>query len=598
MATASDSKSGKRKRVVLSIDQKIEVLKLIDKGTSYTIIMEKFGIGRSTVANIKKKRSSLMDFRRQMKEMGTVRTVKTMKLSEDPKLDQAVLVWFKQKRAEGIPISGGLLCEKAVELSKILRPESNFKASSGWRWRFCQRHGIRELSLQGEKLDANTDAAKKFVPEFKEVCEKRNLSLNKIFNCDETGLNFRLLPQSTLASSFEKSAAGRKKSKERVTLNVCSNATGTIKLPIHLIGKAKKPRCFKGQNMDLLPVKYSGQTNAWMTSELFHSWFHDDFVPTVRKELVAMKEEPKAVLVLDNCSAHPEACELVSADRNIFAHFLPANVTSLIQPMDQGVLQAIKMRYKKKLLRKLIIGDDLGESIVDIIKSVTMKTVTEFVAEAWREIQPITLRRSWQKIIAMEKPKAPSASGIQAPTTSELPSVLEDALQEGDEPVTESTSPQFVTTGSKGYALWRGIRIRIQRQQTEELPRSDCVEDAQEFQCLFQELGLNIDLGEISDWLSSDLRDTGCETLTDEEICDMVSKPEVEDEDDSEDKEEQLVCPVSHSQAASMFDKCMAWLEHQPEASAYNTSVLRELRTLASEKRLNSLKQYNITDFF
>ncbi len=41
MATASDSKSGKRKRVVLSIDQKIEVLKLIDKGTSYTVIMEK-----------------------------------------------------------------------------------------------------------------------------------------------------------------------------------------------------------------------------------------------------------------------------------------------------------------------------------------------------------------------------------------------------------------------------------------------------------------------------------------------------------------------------------------------------------------------------
>ncbi len=63
-------------------------------------------------------------------------------------------------------------------------------------------------------------------------------------------------------------------------------------------------------------------------------------------------------------------------------------------------------------------------------------------------------------------------------------------------------------------------------------------------------------------------------------------------------KKSNWYAPVSHSQAASMFDKCMAWLEHQPEASAYNTSVLRELRTLASEKRLNSLKQYNITDFF
>ena len=44
MATASGSKSSKRKRVVLSIDDKIEVLKLIDNGTSYTVIMEKYGI--------------------------------------------------------------------------------------------------------------------------------------------------------------------------------------------------------------------------------------------------------------------------------------------------------------------------------------------------------------------------------------------------------------------------------------------------------------------------------------------------------------------------------------------------------------------------
>lgn len=72
----------------------------------------------------------------------------------------------------------------------------------------------------------------------------------------------------------------------------------------------------------------------------------------------------------------------MSVDGNIFAHYLPANVTSLIQPMNEGVLQAIKMTYKK-VLRKLINGGDLGKSIVDIIKSVTMKTVIEFVAEVW-----------------------------------------------------------------------------------------------------------------------------------------------------------------------------------------------------------------------
>ena len=58
---------------------------------------------------------------------------------------------------------------------------------------------------------------------------------------------------------------------ERVTLNVCSIASGSIKVPVLVIGKAKKPRCFKGTNMDSLPVKYCGQTNARMTCDLFRT---------------------------------------------------------------------------------------------------------------------------------------------------------------------------------------------------------------------------------------------------------------------------------------------------------------------------------------
>ena len=68
-------------------------------------------------------------------------------------------------------------------------------------------------------------------------------------------------------------------------------------------------------------------------------------------------------MLLDNCSAHPNDDELVSADGKIIAKFLPANVTSLIQPMDQGVLVAIKRRYKRKLLEELVLEDGNGRTI-------------------------------------------------------------------------------------------------------------------------------------------------------------------------------------------------------------------------------------------
>ena len=83
----------------------------------------------------------------------------------------------------------------------------------------------------------------------------------------------------------------------------------------------------------------------------------------------------------------------------ITTQFLPANVTSLIQPMDQGVIQAPKLRCRKKLLRKLLIEDDMGVNIVDFVKSIHMLQVSHLVAEAWEEIPQSTFRKSWQKIL-------------------------------------------------------------------------------------------------------------------------------------------------------------------------------------------------------
>jgi len=104
--------------------------------------------------------------------------------------------------------------------------------------------------------------------------------------------------------------------------------------------------------MELLPVEYCGQKSAWMSSEIFHASFQNSFIPTVRNELSSLGLEPKAILVLDNCPAHPNEEDLISDDGKITTLYLPPNVNSLIQPMDQGVLLALKRRYKKKLLQR------------------------------------------------------------------------------------------------------------------------------------------------------------------------------------------------------------------------------------------------------
>ena len=65
MATPGTSSTGtkiKRKRVVLSIRDKLEIIALLDQSISYTVICERFGIGKSTVGDIKKNKEKIISF--------------------------------------------------------------------------------------------------------------------------------------------------------------------------------------------------------------------------------------------------------------------------------------------------------------------------------------------------------------------------------------------------------------------------------------------------------------------------------------------------------------------------------------------------------
>ena len=57
-----------------------------------------------------------------------------------------------------------------------------------------------------------------------------------------------------------------------------------------------------------------------MTANLFRDWFHHQFVPHVRSKLTSLGEEPTTLLILDNCSAHPDD-ELIFDDGAILIKF-------------------------------------------------------------------------------------------------------------------------------------------------------------------------------------------------------------------------------------------------------------------------------------
>lgn len=51
-----------RKYATLTLDQKIKIIKLIKNSQNYGMIVEKYGIGKSTVGGIKKYKEKIMKF--------------------------------------------------------------------------------------------------------------------------------------------------------------------------------------------------------------------------------------------------------------------------------------------------------------------------------------------------------------------------------------------------------------------------------------------------------------------------------------------------------------------------------------------------------
>ncbi len=104
----------------------------------------------------------------------------------------------------------------------------------------------KSIRLHGEAAgEIDHQQIKERMDEIRQDLEKYDPE--NIYNWDETGLYFKLIPHSTYTAPNEERRQVRgtksQKEKDRVTLITCTNATGTHKIPLAMIGKAKVAVC-------------------------------------------------------------------------------------------------------------------------------------------------------------------------------------------------------------------------------------------------------------------------------------------------------------------------------------------------------------------
>ncbi|XP_057303197.1 tigger transposable element-derived protein 6-like [Hydractinia symbiolongicarpus] len=387
MAMSKQQLAGKLAKKTLSLDDKIKFLDFAKKNPELGCrkLADIYKIGKTAAANILRDEKKI----REQHEIFREKTKKRNRHGKYHKINEILFEWYKRCCASNIYPNGVMLKEEALEIKEKLQNSDfdNFSASDGWLDRWKTTYSVKERRIVGEAGDVSTETVTSWMERIKELVE--GYSLENIWNMDESGCFFKALPAKGLVEKG-KQAKGGKKSKLRLTVAFFVNAAGEkIDQPV-VIWKSKVPRCFKKLKDPSRPanVHYFSNPKSWMTSQVMETVL-------ARFNRKLLFEDRKVILFLDNATCYPES--MIGQFSQIKIIFLPKNTTSRLQPLDAGIIQNFKVKYRKRLVKYVLARIQENKSATEIIKSVDILMAIQWVQDAWKEVTNLTIKNCLEK---------------------------------------------------------------------------------------------------------------------------------------------------------------------------------------------------------
>ena len=309
-----------------------------------------------------------------------------------------------------ISLSDEILLSKAQVLGEKLKIE-DFGYSQGWLNNFKKRFNIKLRKLCGESKEVDEF----YVQEERRKLQKdlEGVDQENIFNFDETALFYQAQPTRTFSSV---PMNGTKISKQRVTIGLCCNFTGTYKCTPVLINKSKKPKSFKyGFNPNMY-VEYYYNKKAWMTQELFTK-----FIQKLDNEM--KKQKRKIILLLDNSRTHM----IKYVPSNITIKFFGPNLTSHLQPLDSGIIMNFKLKYRKLLMEYYLHQMDNKDKF-EKLELINIKDAIRFIRTAWNQVSVSTINNCFNHVQILKKSSNTILNELSNTISSELSNTISSEL--------------------------------------------------------------------------------------------------------------------------------------------------------------------------
>lgn len=119
-----------------------------------------------------------------------------------------------------------------------------------------------------------------------------------------------------------------------------------------------------------------------MLSGIFEEWLR-------KLDKQFTRKGRKVIMLVDNCPAHPKVADL----KSINLCFLPPNTTSCLQPMDQGIIQNLKVLYRRQVVERILQSIDTGKPADS---SITVLDAIRMLHNAWHQVTAETIENCFR----------------------------------------------------------------------------------------------------------------------------------------------------------------------------------------------------------
>ncbi|OQR83690.1 tigger transposable element-derived protein 6-like, partial [Achlya hypogyna] len=355
----------------LSIRQQHDIAERLYKNEKQSDLAREYGVGRQAISHLKHRSS--------FKRCALTVTYPSKAV------DLALLTWLRwvSEQAGSLNVTGDVLRHKAKAIA-LVQGNTKFQGTSGW------------LAQWSPELLA-------ILADIRRQIEDARPALACVWNIDEASLFFK-----ALSTRFFAVRHARKKSvsvaKDRITVTCAVSGTGE-KFALQVINKSKKPQGMRpGCKLKEYNCHFDSSKKALQTANTFASYV-DKF-----NALAELRDVTFFVLV-DNASSRLKAIKTLGAlddqtppnwYKSVVFLLLPPNATSVLQPVDMGVLRSLKARFRRIQLAPLFaafekVVDSGGKEQFDVTKATHLSHCLDWLAAAWDEVPANLIRRCWAK---------------------------------------------------------------------------------------------------------------------------------------------------------------------------------------------------------